>query len=63
MSDLREEFKVGQRVTFVDDSFDAVNNAPCIVQSVDEDSMVLMDMRTATPLYVSPMFNLHCVMK
>lgn len=62
MINLLEMFKVGQKVKFYNSDFDAVKKiSDCIVKSVSEDAMIIVDLDTNTNLFIEPGFNLENV--
>ena len=62
MSDLTHLFKVGQKVTYRNNDFDAVKrNIPCIVKETYSDHIIITDTETNTDLWIEEDFNLDCV--
>ena len=62
MSDLTHLFKVGQRVVYINDDFDAVSpNIPCVVKETYSDHIIITDIKTNTDFYIEEDFNLDCV--
>ena len=59
MSDLTRLFKVGQKVAYRNDDFDAVKkNIPCVVKETYSDHIIITDTETDTDLFIKPGFNL-----
>ena len=45
------EFKIGQKVTYINNDFDAVKrNIPCIVKEIYLDHIIITDIKTNTDL-------------
>ena len=62
MSDLTHLFKVGQKVKYKNNDFDAVKKfIPCIVKETYVDHIIITDTETETDLWIEPGFNLDCV--
>ena len=62
MSDLTHLFKVGQKVTYRNNDFDAVKrNIPCIVKETYSDHIIITDTETDTNLWIEEGFNMDCV--
>lgn len=62
MSDLTHLFKVGQKVKYKNDDFDAVKKIiPCVVKETYADHIIITDTETDTDLWIAPGFNLDCV--
>ena len=62
MSDLTHLFKVGQKVTYRNNDFDAVKrNIPCIVKETYPDHIIITDTETNTDLWIEEGFNMDCV--
>lgn len=62
MSNLTHLFKVGQKVTYRNNDFDAVKrNIPCIVKETYPDHIIITDTETDTDLWIEEGFNMDCV--
>ena len=62
MSNLTHLFKVGQKVTYRNNDFDAVKrNIPCIVKETFSDHIIITDTETDTDLWIEEGFNMDCV--
>ena len=62
MSDLTHLFKVGQKVTYRNNDFDAIKrNIPCIVKETYPDHIIITDTETNTDLWIEEGFNMDCV--
>ena len=62
MADLTHLFKVGQKVIYRNNDFDAVKrNIPCIVKETHADHIIITDMETNTDLWIEEGFNMDCV--
>lgn len=62
MSNLTHLFKVGQKVTYRNNDFDAVKrNIPCIVKETYPDHIIITDTETNTDLWIEEGFNMDCV--
>lgn len=62
MSDLTHLFKVGQKVTYRNNDFDAVKrNIPCVVKETYPDHIIITDTETDTDLWIEEGFNMDCV--
>ena len=60
--DLREVFKVGQNIIYLNKDFDAIKKRiQCTVLEVSTDSMTILDIETDTKLYIERDFNLDCI--
>ena len=62
MSNLTHLFKVGQKVTYRNNDFDAVKrNILCVVKETFPDHIIITDTETDTDLWIEEGFNLDCV--
>lgn len=62
MIKLNHLFKVGQKVKYKNDDFDAVKKfIPCIVKEIHADYIIITDTETDTDLWIEPGLNLDCV--
>lgn len=62
MSDLTRLFKVGQRVFYRNDDFDALEKfMPCTVKETASDYIIITDDKTQTDFYIESGFNLDMV--
>ena len=62
MADLTHLFKVGQKVIYINNDFDAIKrNIPCVVKEIFQDHMIITDTETNTDLYIEEGFNMDCV--
>ena len=62
MSNLTHLFKVGQKVTYRNNDFDAVKrNIPCVVKETYPDHIIITDTETDTDLWIEEGFNMDCV--
>ena len=53
MSDLTHLFKIGQKVTYRNNDFDAIKrNIPCIVKETYPDHIIITDTETDTDLWI-----------
>ena len=62
MSNLTHLFKVGQKVTYRNNDFDAIKrNIPCVVKETYQDHIIITDTETDTDLWIDECFNMECV--
>ena len=62
MLNLTHLFKVGQKVTYRNNDFDAVKrNIPCVVKETYPDHIIITDTETNTDLWIEEGFNMDCV--
>ena len=62
ISNLTHLFKVGQKVTYRNNDFDAVKrNILCIVKETYSDHIIITDTETDTDLWIEEGFNMDCV--
>ena len=62
MSNLTHLFKVGQKVTYRNNDFDAVKqNIPCVVKETYPDHIIITDTETDTDLWIEEGLNMDCV--
>ena len=61
MSDLTHLFKVGQKVTYRNNDFDAERNISCVVKETYPDHIIITDTETDTDLWIEEGFNMDCV--
>lgn len=62
MSDLSHLLKVGQKVKYRKDDFDAIKRfSDCIVKKVYSDHAIITDLETDTDLWVEEGINMDCV--
>jgi len=62
MSNLTHLFKVGQKVTYRNNDFDATcRNIPCVVKETYSDHIIITDTETNTDLWIEEGFNMDCV--
>lgn len=62
MSNLTHLFKVGQKIIYKNNDFDAINkNIPCVVKEVFSDHITITDTETNTDLWIEEGFNMDCV--
>lgn len=62
MANLTHLFKVGQKVKYKNDDFDAVKKfTDCVVKETHADHIIITDTETNTDLYIEEGFNMDCV--
>ena len=66
MADLTHLFKVGQKVIYRNNDFDAIKrNIPCVVKETYQDHIIITDTETDTEtdtdLWIEEGFNMDCV--
>lgn len=62
MSDLSHLFKIGQKVKYKNDDFDAIKKfSDCIVKETYKDHIIITDLETNTDLWVQEGFNMDLV--
>ena len=62
MSNLTHLFKVGQKVIYKNDDFDAIKeNIPCVVKETYPDHIIITDMETDTDLWIEEGLNMDKV--
>ena len=62
MSNLTRLFKVGQKVIYRNNDFDAVKrNIPCVVKETFPDHIIITDTETTTDLWIEEGLNMDCV--
>ena len=62
MSNLANIFRVGQKVTYRNNDFDAVKrNILCVVKETFPDHIIITDTETDTHLRIEEGFNMDCV--
>jgi hypothetical protein len=62
MANLTHLFKVGQKVKYKNDDFDAVEKwIPCVVKETHTDHVIITDVETDTDLWIEEGFNMDCV--
>lgn len=56
------EFKIGQKVTYINNDFDAIKrNIPCVVKEIYSDHIIITDIETNTDLWIEENLNMDCV--
>ena len=62
ITDLTHLFKIGQKIIYKNNDFDAIKqNIPCVVKEVFSDHIIVTDTETNTDLWVEEGFNMDCV--
>lgn len=62
MANLSHLFKVGQKVIYRNNDFDAVKrDIPCVVKETYADHIIITDMETNTDLWIEENFNMDYV--
>ena len=62
MANLTHLFKVGQKVRYKNDDFDAVKKfTDCVVKETYTDHLIITDTETNTDLWIEEGFNMDCV--
>ena len=62
MADLTHLFKVGQKVIYRNNDFDAIKrNIPCVVKETFPYHIIITDVETDTDLYIEEGLNMDCV--
>ena len=62
MANLTHLFKVGQKVRYKNDDFDAVKKfTDCVVKETYTDHIIITDLETNTDLWIEEGFNMDCV--
>ena len=61
-ADITHLFKVGQKVIFRNNDFDAIRrNISCVVKEVYKDNAIITDIETDTDLWIEEGLNMDCV--
>lgn len=64
MANLAHIFKIGQKVFYKNEDFDAISGTkmlPCVVKETFEDHIIITDLTTNTDLWIEEGFNAEFV--